>query len=44
MVMGANDYQKLLLLMKEAGLPDLDTYDKLMRYQTPLNNQLSNQK
>ncbi len=38
-----NDYQKLLPLMQEASLPDLDTYDKLMRYQTTLNNQLSKQ-
>ncbi|AKO66317.1 hypothetical protein VI33_06545 [Methylophilales bacterium MBRS-H7] len=38
-----NDYQKLLPLMQEASLPDLDTYDKLMRYQTSLNNQLSKQ-
>ena len=34
---------KLLTLMQEASLPDLDTYDKLIRYQTTLNNQLSKQ-
>ena len=38
-----NDYQKLLPLMQEVSLPDLDTYDKLMCYQTSLNNQLSKQ-
>ena len=38
-----NDYQKLLPLIQEASLPDFDTYDKLMRYQTTLNNQLSKQ-
>jgi chemotaxis methyl-accepting protein methylase len=29
--------------MQESSLPDLDTYDKLMHYQTTLNNQLSKQ-
>ena len=38
-----NDYQKLLPLLKEANLPDFEAYDKLMRYQTSLNNQLSKQ-
>jgi hypothetical protein len=29
--------------LKEASLPNLNTYDKLMHYQTNLNNQLSKQ-
>ena len=33
----------MMPLLKEANLPDLNTYDKLMRYQTNLNNQLSKQ-
>ena len=38
-----NDFQSVMPLLKEANLPDLNTYDKLMRYQTNLNNQLSKQ-
>ena len=38
-----NDFQNVMPLLKEANLPDLNTYDKLMRYQTNLNNQLSKQ-
>ena len=33
----------MMPLLKEANLPDLNTYDKLMRNQTNLNNQLSKQ-
>lgn len=32
-----------LICSQQASLPDLDTCDKLMRYQTSLNNQLSKQ-
>jgi len=38
-----DEFRKLLPIMKEANLPDLDILDKLMRYQTSLNNQLSKQ-
>ena len=38
-----SDFQSVMPLLKEANLPDLNTYDKLMRYQTNLNNQLSKQ-
>ena len=38
-----DEFRKLLPIIKEANLPDLDILDKLMRYQTSLNNQLSKQ-
>ena len=38
-----HDFQSVMPLLKEANLPELNRYDKLMRYQTNLNNQLSKQ-
>jgi len=38
-----HDFQSVMPLLKEANFPDLNRYDKLMRYQTNLINQLSKQ-
>lgn len=37
------EFREMLPIMQQANLPNLEVLDKLMRYQTSLNNQLSKQ-
>ena len=37
------EFREILPIVQQANLPNLDVLDKLMRYQTSLNNQLSKQ-
>ena len=37
------EFREILPIVQQANLPNLEVLDKLMRYQTSLNNQLSKQ-
>ena len=37
------EFREILPIVQKANLPNLEVLDKLMRYQTSLNNQLSKQ-
>jgi hypothetical protein len=37
------EFREILPIVQQANLPNLEVSDKLMRYQTSLNNQLSKQ-
>ena len=41
--MKIKQFGEILPIMQKANLPNLEVLDKLMRYQTSLNNQLSKQ-
>ena len=41
--MKIKQFGEILSIMQKANLPNLEVLDKLMRYQTSLNNQLSKQ-